>query len=360
MRIAFTHAFCWPEVRRGGERFIHELATAVARRGHEVTILSSAFEPGTTEIDDVKIVRLRRFYRDGTAHERDFGRRVHARLLVGHFDAVHSMGRYDALASIHAAKLHRKRRTLVTDLGIPDRRWWSGVGRRDAWAVKRVVAGIDAYSCMSRWALSYLERDFGRSDGVLVPGGVSLSEFSPARARAVEPTLLYSGALHEERKGVGVLLEALPLIAASEPGVRLWLSGPGDTAPLFEKAPAEARERVDVLGLGALNQQHDRYGCAWTTVLPSVSDSFGMVLVESLACGTPVVVTNDGAPQELVTEGVTGEICTPRDPESLATACLRALELARKPGTVEACRASAEPFDWDAALAPLCEQLYSG
>jgi glycosyltransferase involved in cell wall biosynthesis len=84
-----------------------------------------------------------------------------------------------------------------------------------------------------------------------------------------------------------------------------------------------------------------------------------MALVESLACGTPIVATTDGAPKELVDPGVTGELSAPRDPQSLAEACLRGFELARRRATVAACRAAAEPFDWDRGIAPLCERLYS-
>ena len=87
---------------------------------------------------------------------------------------------------------------------------------------------------------------------------------------------------------------------------------------------------------------------------------FGMVLVESLACGTPVVTTTHSAPKEVVEVGVTGELCEPHDPAGLAVACVRGLELTRKAGTTEACRASAEPFDWDRGLAPLVEGLYTG
>ena len=57
-------------------------------------------------------------------------------------------------------------------------------------------------------------------------------------------------------------------------------------------------------------------------------------------------------------EGVTGELCEPEAPDSLAEACLRGFALARRPETVEACRASAAPYDWDRGLAPLCEALY--
>lgn len=334
------------------------LGGALVRRGHEVTILSSGFTPGRTELDGVSTIRIRRLFRDQYRHEADFGRRVLPSLLAEPYDAVHSLGRHDAVASIRAAWVRRGRRTVFTDLGAPDPAWWLSVGRSEAKAVARVVQGIDVYSCMSRWALEFLPRHYGRDDGVVVPGGVSLTEFTPAATREAIPTLLFSGAFEEKRKGVGVLLEALPIIAKVEREVRLWISGPGDIGPLLAAAPAAARNHVEALGLGDPDRQRERYGRAWATVLPSVSDSFGMALIESLACGTPLVVTTHGAPKELVDPGVTGEICEPGDPESLAEACLRAFALARHPQTVEACRESARPFDWDEGLAPWCEALY--
>jgi phosphatidylinositol alpha-mannosyltransferase len=231
---------------------------------------------------------------------------------------------------------------------------------KEAAVVEGVVAGIDVYSCMSQYALDYLARDYGRTDGVVIPGGVAMAEFAPAEQRTAEPTLLFSGALTEPRKGIATLLEALPRIAEVEPGVRLWLSGPGDPKEFLAAAPPEAVHRTEVLGVGESNRQHERYGAAWATCLPSVSDSFGMALIESLACGTPLVVSTDGAPQELVTEGVNGELCEPFDAESLTAACLRAIALARKRETIDACRATASRFDWNQGLAPYVEALYRG
>jgi phosphatidylinositol alpha-mannosyltransferase len=359
VRIAFTHAFCWPEVRRGAERFIQELGAALARRGHDVTILSSGWDPTDSVLDGVRTVRLRRFRKDGYAHEADFARRVLPRLIAGRYDVVHSMGRRDALASIRAARLHPRRRTVITDLGLPSRAYWSQIGKEGG-VVEAVVNGIDIYSCMSRYALEYLERDYGRRDGVVIPGGVALDSFRPAAARAEVPTLLFSGALDEPRKGIATLLAALPAIAAEEPDVHLWLSGPGDPSRFFDAAPPDAVRRTEVLGTGEASKQHERYGAAWATCLPSVADSFGMALIESLACGTPLVVSDDGAPQELVEPGVNGEICAANDPDGLALACLRAFALSRAPDTVRACRDSVARFDWDGGVAPHCEALYEG
>jgi glycosyltransferase involved in cell wall biosynthesis len=359
VRIALTHAFCWPEVRRGAERFVPALGAALVRRGHEVVHFSAAWNAGHAVEDGVETIRLRRLFRSEYRHEEDFGRRLFPRLALQHFDAVHSLGRHDAVASIRAARLRRdRRRTVFTDLGLPDPAYWDREGRPQARAAARVVRDIDVYSGMSAAAVSSLAFNYGRHDGVIVPGGVDLTAFQPASSRERRPTILFSGAVAERRKGVPVLLAAIPTIAAAVPELELWLSGPGDAKPFIEQAPAAARGRVRMLEIGAADRQHERYGRAWITCLPSMHDSFGMALLESLACGTPIVTTTHGAPQELVTEGVTGELCAPEDPESLAAACLRGFELTRRPSTAAACRASAERFDWDGALAPLCERLY--
>lgn len=360
MRIALTNPLCWPEVRRGAERFVPGLGAALVRRGHEVVHFSSAWESGSETIDDVETVRLRRRFKDLTRHEADFGRRVLPHLVRRDFAVVHSLSRHDAVASIRAARMRRGRRTVFTDLGIPTRAYWQKRGRRQARAHRKVVDHIDVYSGMSRWAVDSLAREFGREDGVVVPGGVDCGQFVPAPARVERPTLLFSGAFTVPFKEVALLLKALPIVAQSEAEVQLWLSGPGDASSLLEAAPPEARERTEVLGLGESDRQHERYGSAWATCLPSRDDSFGMVLVESLACGTPLVTTTEGAPQELVDEGRTGSLCKPGDEADLARACVQSLQLARRPETVERCRESAGRYDWDGGLAPLVERVYTG
>jgi phosphatidylinositol alpha-mannosyltransferase len=304
---------------------------------------------------------MRRRFERPYRHEADFALRLLPRLARGRFDAVHSLGHFDALASVLAARLRRDgRRTVITDLGLPDPAYWESLGPLHARVASAVAAGIEIYSGMSQLAVDYLARNYGRDDGVVVPGGVALGRFVSAERRNERPSILFSGVISERRKGVPVLLEALPLIAAAEPDVELWLSGPGDPGPWLAEAPAAALPRVRAIGLGDLDRQHERYGQAWVTCLPSMYDSFGMALVESLACGTPIVASTHGAPQELVQEGITGELCAPEDPRSLADACLRAFELARRPQTIAVCRASAERFDWDLGIAPLCERLYLG
>jgi phosphatidylinositol alpha-mannosyltransferase len=359
MRIGVTSVFCWPEVRRGAERMIFELSRALHERGHEVTVFSSAYASGRSVEQGVRWVRTKRHHDDVWKASADFGRRLLAELLAARLDAVHAHGLWDCTAAIRASHLWRGQRTVFTDLGLPEREWWDSVGPVGARRQQYVADNVGVYGGMSEFAVDVLKDNYGR-EGVVTPGGVNLAEMRPAARRADHPVLLFSGAITEPRKGVATLLEALPIIAESEPGVELWLSGPGDPAALVDAAPAAARPRTTLLGLGEIHDQAARYGQAWATVLPSVNDSFGQALLESLACGTPIVASTNAAVPELVTPGITGSLCQAGDAGSVASACLQTIELARLPATVEACREFAAPYDWLTGLAPRYERYYRG
>jgi phosphatidyl-myo-inositol alpha-mannosyltransferase len=353
MKLAITHPYSWPEVRRGAERITVETGRALAARGHEVTVFSAGESATKRRADGVTTVRYRRVFDNSLRHERWFGWRVLPDLVRGRFDAVHSLMPHDALAAIRARRL-TGHVTVYEEMGNPYRWWWERLP--DQRVRERVVRDIDVYACMSRYALRVLEEEWKRG-GVVIPGGVRLDEFAPAIQRAPEPTILFSGAVAEPWKHLDTLLEAVALLAGREPGIRLVLSGPGDPAPLLAAAPLEARTRTTVLDLGAADQQAERYGNAWVTALPSEADSFGMALVESLACGTPIVVSDNGAPPELVTSD-TGAVARLGDAEALASALTTALDLARREETRERCRERASEFDWD-AIAPFLEKLYT-
>jgi phosphatidylinositol alpha-mannosyltransferase len=308
-----------------------------------------------TEEEGVRIVRLPRPRgRDDERIGTRFGWRLLPRLAGDSFDVVHSLGTPDAASSVLVDAIRRDRVTAYTNLGAPERRYWRT--RRDHLHHSFVARYVDVYGCLSHYAAAWLERDYGRTAS-LTPGGVRLDRFQPAQQRAPVPTLLYSGALEEPRKGVAGLLEAVAVLARTVPDLRLWLSGPGNAARLLADAPREARERTELLPLGTPDMA-GVYGSAWATVLPSTFEAFGLTLLESLACGTPIVGMDHGALPELVRPSH-GALAAPGDPDSLAEACGRALELATDADIVERCRTAATPFDWDSGLAPEFERLYA-
>ena len=360
MRIAITHPYSWPEVRRGAERIIVETARALHDRRHEVTIITSGTEGVGRRTDGFTTIKLRRRFSDGSRHERWFGARILPLLLRGRYDAVHAMMPSDALAAVIARPVARHR-VLYEELGIPIPGAWRepspGHPPLKDRPIRHLIArSVDVYGCMSQHALDHYEQHFGTGRGALVPGGVDLARFEPADERAGRPTVLFSGIIDEPRKGVAVLLEAIALVAERHPDVQLWLSGPGRADDLLTTAPAAARERTDVLPLGDPADQGRRYGTAWATVLPSIFESFGMVLLESLACGTPIVVADHSAPPELARPGA-GFVTDPGDPASLAEGICAALTIADDPATAGRCRDVAADYGWD-RLAERLERLY--
>jgi phosphatidylinositol alpha-mannosyltransferase len=307
-------------------------------------------------VDGVRILRVQRSARKGVlSAERRFGAEVVPLLAAGRFDVVHSMGARDASGALSARRVSRHR-TIYTNLGVPDGAYWAN--RPDTPAHRRVVDEIDVYGCFSRYAQACLQRDFGRV-GALTPGGVRLDRFRPG-TRSEAPTLLYSGALDEPRKGIPTLLEALAIMARSEPRVKLWLVGTGDPTDVLKAAPQAARDRTEWIGVaGSEEELSGRYGAAWATVLPSINEAFGLVMIESLAAGTPIVASDHAALPELV-EPSSGVLARPEDPEALADACSAALDLARDPSIADRCRQAAQRHDWDTSVAPAIEALYLG
>jgi glycosyltransferase involved in cell wall biosynthesis len=266
--------------------------------------------------------------------------------LARRFDVWHATSTGDAAAAVVAGL---RVRTVFTDHGFPARQ--SRAKRPDARLHSLVARRIGAYVCVSEAAASYLLSDYGRRADV-VPPGVRVGEHVPG-TRDARPTLLYAGSLTESRKGVGLLLEAAALLRRSVPRLQIWLLGPGSPPYPLDPELVTRCELVDDATLRAA------YAAAWATVLPSTAESFGMTVVESMASGTPAVVRADGGGSaEIVDDDAVGRRSGPTA-EDLAAACGETLDLAQAPGTVEATRAHALRYDWDAAVVPRLLEVYA-
>ncbi|MGQ9476322.1 MAG: glycosyltransferase family 4 protein [Actinomycetota bacterium] len=176
---------------------------------------------------------------------------------------------------------------------------------------------------------------------------------SPARMPELDPAafyLLFVGR-EEPRKGLQVLLEALPRIRRRHPEVRILVVG----------AEARGREVEGVIWLGRLPDHllPPAYRTARVLVVPSLGgESFGIILLEAMACGVPVVATDIPGYRSVVEDGTQGLLVPPGDPEALASSVLTLVEDEEaRSRLAEEGRKRAEEFSWD-LLVTKVEEAY--
>jgi phosphatidylinositol alpha-mannosyltransferase len=208
----------------------------------------------------------------------------------------------------------------------------------------------------SRTAADAMRRWMGVDARPIYPG-VDLGAFAPnGNGRAIEPTIFCAASPDDSRKRVGLLVAAFARVRRERGDARLVLIEPRNPDTL-------RRNGLDGDGIDLIPQVDapaalaPTYRRAWVTALTAYREAFGLVLVESLACGTPVVGTRDGAVPEVVTGNGLGRLFDGDDEQAVARALLEGLELATDPATAGACRARAEEFS-SARCAREYESLY--
>jgi phosphatidylinositol alpha-mannosyltransferase len=189
-------------------------------------------------------------------------------------------------------------------------------------------------------------------DAVLIPNGVRVSAFAGAEPLPGWPgpagSLVFLGRIDEPRKGLGVLLEAFPAVAAARPGVRLLVVGPGDPSHATDRLPVGLRDQVTFLGRVSDADKARALASGDLYVAPHVGgESFGIVLLEAMAAGTPVLASDLVAFRQVLDDGRTGTLVPVADSRRLAQAAVELLqEPARRAELAAAGRARAAEYDW--------------
>jgi glycosyltransferase involved in cell wall biosynthesis len=217
--------------------------------------------------------------------------------------------------------------------------------RRPALAAARDAACLTA---LSSWARDTMRLYLGTEKPIpIVPEGVD-GDLFPLADRPRPKRVLYAGVLRT-LKGIDVLLRAMQVVAQEEPDAHLALAGATfrrESEPLVRLAEElDLTSRVAFLGPLPAADLAQLMGESGVLVLPSRQETFGAVLVEALACGTPVIATRPAGPEDFVHDGV-GRIVPKDDPVALAGAILDVL---RNASTFEprALRAYAlERYSW--------------
>jgi len=356
MRIALLQPCYWPEVSRGTERIVHDIGLQLADRGHEVTLLTSHPGPSRVDVEDgIRVIRDRRppspaplrWYEDHLTSAPAMAWRL-------------ARGRYDVANAFHPAyawAAHRARSLggppLVFSFhGIPERGYL--VQRRYRLEqMSAVVRSAAECTVLSEAAAERFRRYLLRSP-VVLPAGYFAEKFSVDASRAKDPTMVCAASLDDSRKRGDLLLGAFSRLRQRRGDVRLDLVRPAGSDVPDLRLPDGARwvEAKDTEDVAVAFRR------AWASVLAAVGEALGLVMIESLAAGRPVVAAKSGAGPELVDEGRTGALFEPDDEAALTAAMERALSLADSPTVEEACRARAMPYEWS-RLIDRHEALYA-
>lgn len=190
---------------------------------------------------------------------------------------------------------------------------------------QRALRLVDAIQVENLWMLEYARKlNVGRDvDLRYAPPGVDDTLFRPIASRDLEaePYILCVGRLDDPRKNIGLLVEAyarLPDELRSR--VRLVLAGSsGPSRAFWSRAEAlGVRDLVEYTPSPSRGKLVELYQRASVFALPSDEEGLGMVLLESMACGVPVVSTRSGGPDGVITDGKDGFLVPLDDAEAMA------------------------------------------
>ncbi|WP_347488638.1 1,4-alpha-glucan branching protein domain-containing protein [Desulfoscipio sp. XC116] len=202
---------------------------------------------------------------------------------------------------------------------------------------------------------------------IVIPNGVEPENILPEREKAPsensrEKSIVFLGRLVPE-KGVQVLIEALPLVMQKAGPVRLLIAGKGP----YQSDLADLAQRLDVAGqvsfVGFVNDhaRNELLGRSDVAVFPSLYEPFGIVALEAMAAGIPVVVSETGGLRDIIEHGVDGYCAPPGDAAMLAHYIAELLnnpELAQH-FTRRARRNVAVKFNWQ-QIAAATLKVYAG
>jgi glycosyltransferase involved in cell wall biosynthesis len=326
--------------------YAERLSRGLAARGHAVTVLTSRFDPGTPrdEIrDGVQIVRVPVAFRVSKGVVMPSFGWVATRLVREHDVVSLHLPQFDAAGVALRGRWFGKPTTLTyhCDLSLPPGRLNRIANRvvdtmnalAGRWA-HRVVAYTEDFAAHSPYLRRFAEKV------TIIPPPVEAMRPSAQDAAAFRdrhgldgraPVIGMAARLAAE-KGVEVLLDALPRVLQGRPDAQVWFAGQheavlGEEAYARRLAPALARQRPRWRFLGVLDAREMAAFFANLDVLvvPSLNstESFGLVQVEGMLCGTPAIASALPGVRQPVEQTGMGEVVPVGDAVALADSILR-------------------------------------
>jgi phosphatidylinositol alpha-mannosyltransferase len=363
VRIGVVCPYEWT-VPGGVKNHVENLAAELRLLGHDVDVLAPTV---ADDLDEPHFVSLGPSFPipyNGSVARIAMGpshtQLVRRALLDGAYDLVHvhePMSPSVGLISVIQASVP----VVGTFHANLDR---SAALRLGAPVLRRGYNKLAARIAVSESARETWQRYF-RGPLAIIPNGVPNELFVKADAIPAfndgNPTLLFVGRL-EQRKGLIYLVRAFLRLKPAYPRLRLVVVG-RDDRDIREKAMTmvPGRFRPDLIFVGSVSQEDlaSYYASADVFCAPSLGgESFGIVLVEAMATGLPIVCSDIGGYRDLVRDQREALLVPPRDPEALASSIAVLLDSPlRRAAMGEAGRVSAGQYAWDVVAAEV-EEVY--
>ncbi len=315
MRIGLVCPYAW-DVPGGVMAHVRDLAESLLALGHEVSVLAPVDGTGPLPPYLVPAGRTVAVPYNGSVARLAFGPITLARtrrwLRRGDFDVLHL--HEPTVPSTSMLALFAAQGPIVATFHTATSRSRAlhVMGTALQPGLEKITGRIAVSAAARRVVVEHLGHD-----AVLVPNGVDVAAFAgatPLTGLPDGPRVLFLGRVDEPRKGLAVLLAAVPALVAAVPDVQVLVAGPGD---LPDDLPA------CVTGLGAVPEQDKAalYAAADVYCAPNThGESFGIVLLEAMAAGTPVVAADLEAFRRVLDDGDAGVLVPVGDAGALATA----------------------------------------
>lgn len=350
LKVGIVCPYAWDSP--GGVQFhIRDLRDALEREGHSVSVLAPAEDEENLPdyvVSTGKPVAVRY---NGSVARLNLGirstRRLREWIRNGEFDVMHV---HEPISpGISAVAIWAAQGPIVAT-------WHSSMEKSRALSAGFSLAQTIMEKTRGRIAVSELARrtlvEHLGGDAVLIPNGVECAHFETGTAFDGWPgeggALFFLGRLDEPRKGLAVLLGALPEIAERHPRVRLLLAGPGDQKEILASLAPDIAERLTFLGLVSEEDKVNAFHSADLYIAPNTGgESFGIVLLESMASDTAVVASDLEAFRRVLAEGQAGAHFRNGDSADLARVVNELLaDPTERRRLVAAGRERAALYDW--------------
>ena len=211
--------------------------------------------------------------------------------------------------------------------------------------IEKLTARIAVSEAARETLIAHLE-----TDAVVIPNGIYAAKMAgKVRPEWSGETLGFMGRFNEPRKGLKVLIDALPIISRFLPDIKVLVAGPGDPEEFLKEIDPELRSRIQFLGKLSEEEKADFMSSVGAYVGPNTGgESFGIILAEALAGGAAVVASDIPAFAAVLQDGKYGKLFKSEDSTDLAKVII---ELFRnKESRDQLAREGqkyAQKFDWD-------------